>query len=91
MIQTQPVLLTGFFLVLKLITWRRPIHLDNDFAVLVATLEHLKFLKPERQHGSRTDGNANRLRRMSGFFKWKKRSKSGQSSSTGGEVELEVI
>ena len=76
---------------LKLITRRGPVHLDNDFAVLVATLEHLKFLKPERQRGSQADGNANRPRRMSRFFTWKKRSKSGQSSSTGGEVELEVI
>ena len=76
---------------LKLIKPRRPIHLDNDFAVLAATLVHLRYLKPERQRGSQADGNANRLRRMRRFFTWKKRSKSGQNSGTGGEVELEVI
>ena len=89
--KTQPIILTSFFLVLKVITCRRPVRLDNGFAVLVATIEHLKSLKPERQRGSETHGNTNKLRQMREFLTCKKRSRGGQSSSTGGEVELEVI
>ena len=84
-------MLTGFFLVLKLITWRRPIHLDNDFAVLAATIEHLKFIKPERQHGSQPDGDTNQPRRLKGFLAVKRRSQGGGSSSTGTEVGLQAI
>ena len=89
--KTQPVILTAFFLVLKLVTWRSPVCLDNDCFVLAATFEHLRFLKPERQRGSRSDGNTNKIRRMRGFLTSKKRSRSGQNSSTRGEVGLEAI
>ena len=83
-------MLTGFFLVLKLFTLRRPVRLDNDFTKLVATLERLKYLKPERQRRSQAEGDADRPRRMRGFLACKRRSQGGGSSSTGTEVELQA-
>ena len=83
-------MLTGFFLVLKLIKRRSPVRLDDDFAKLVDTLEHLKYLKPERQRGTQANGDANQPKRMRGFLACKRRSQGGHSSSTGTEVELQA-
>ena len=88
--KSQPIVLTAFFLVLKLIHWRRPVHLDNDFAKLAATIEHLKYIKIERQGGSQPDGDANQPRRMKGFMAVKGRSQGGGSSTTGTDVGVQA-
>ncbi|KAK3175307.1 hypothetical protein OEA41_002554 [Lepraria neglecta] len=85
-----PVVLTVFFLILKVITRRPPVRLDNDFSVLASTLEHLKFLKPERQRGPQTDDGQEISRRLRGIMPWKSRSRSGHSPSSA-ENELRDV
>ena len=85
-------MLTSFFIILKLITRRGPVKLDEDFAVLSRTLEDLRIIKPERKHRTEGDGlvhgnqNSGRFRR--GCLSWRKRAKSGHSPSSATETEL---
>ncbi len=45
----KPIILAILFVVLKLITRRLPVRLDDDSNRLLSTLEHLRYLKPERR------------------------------------------
>lgn len=82
-----PVVLTTFFIVLKLITREKPVRLSDDFAQLTVTIERLKILKPERQRGPRVPNRDENPRRLRDFVLWVSRSKVGGSSASGPDVE----
>lgn len=95
------MVLTLFFVGLKVITKRRPVKLDDDFTELRNTLERLRYTKRERHIGEllptvnhfQVDWMWHTARDSSfiSFILPKPRSRSGQRAGSVGAQEVDTI